>query len=94
MKLLKSSKPGVSITVVSDNKARNGINANFIQDSGLTISFKKSNGRFHDRYIVLDYKTPDERFYHCGASSKDVGNKITAINNHRTHFPGKAYYML
>jgi len=80
LQLLKASKPGVSITVISDNKARNGLNANFIKDSGLTISFKKSNGKFHDRYIVLDYKSPNELFYHCGASSKDAGNKITAID--------------
>ena len=80
LQLLKSSKIGVVITVISDNKARNGLNTNFIQDSGLAISFKKSNGKFHDRYIILDYQTPDEQFYHCGASSKDAGSKITAIN--------------
>ena len=80
LQLLKASKPGVSITIISDNKARNGLNANFIQGPGLSISSKKSNGRFHDRYIVLDYKLDDERFYHCGASSKDAGKWITAIS--------------
>lgn len=80
LQLLKSSKPGVAITIVSDNKARNGLNANFIQDSGLSITFKKSYAKFHDRYIIIDYNTPDEVFYHCGASSKDSGNKISAIN--------------
>ena len=80
LQLLRSSAPGIAITVISDNKARNGLNANFILDSGLSISFKKNNGKFHDRYIVLDYKTPSESFYHCGASSKDAGSKITAIN--------------
>ncbi len=34
----------------------------------------------HDRFIVLDFGTKDERIYHCGASSKDAGNKLmTAI---------------
>lgn len=80
LQLLKSSKTGVSIIIISDNKARNELNASFIQDSGLAISFKKNNGKFHDRYIVIDYKSKDETFYHCGASSKDAGNKISAIN--------------
>ena len=83
LQLLRSSAPDITITVISDNKARNGLNANFILDSGLSISFKKNSGKFHDRYIVLDYKTPSETFYHCGASSKDAGSKITAINKLR-----------
>ena len=32
-----------------------------------------------DRYIVIDYNTDNEQFYHCGASSKDGGNKVTTI---------------
>jgi hypothetical protein len=71
---------GVAITIVSDNRARSGLNSNFVQDSGLAISFKKNSGRFHDRYIILDYGLEDEKFYHCGASSKDAGKRITAIN--------------
>lgn len=80
LQLLKFAKSSITITVISDNKARNSLNVTFIQDSGLSVTFKASNGRFHDRYIILDYKTPDERFYHCGASSKDTGNRITTIN--------------
>ena len=34
---------------------------------------------FHDRFIVLDYGTSDERVFICGASSKAAGAKITAI---------------
>ena len=34
---------------------------------------------FHDRYIYLDFGTDSERLFHCGASSKDAGNKITTI---------------
>lgn len=80
LQLLKSSKTGIDITIISDNRARNSLNANFIQDSGLTISFKHNNNKFHDRYIVIDYKTDSEMIFHCGASSKDAGSKITAIN--------------
>ena len=30
--------------------------------------------------IVLDYGEETERVYHCGASSKDAGKKLCAIN--------------
>ncbi len=40
----------------------------------------KSNPDCHDRLIVLDYGLPTEQAYHCGASSKDAGRKLCAIN--------------
>ena len=40
---------------------------------------KKTGGIFHDRFIVLDYGTVDERIFLCGASSKDAGARITSI---------------
>lgn len=39
------------------------------------ITFTKTCGILHDRYIVIDYKTPTEKIYHCGASSKDAGSQ-------------------
>lgn len=40
----------------------------------------KSNPDCHDRWIILDYGLPAESVYHCGASSKDAGKKLCAIN--------------
>ena len=40
----------------------------------------KPNPDCHDRLIVLDYGEETERVYHCGASSKDAGKKLCAIN--------------
>lgn len=40
----------------------------------------KPNPECHDRLIVLDYGEETERVYHCGASSKDAGKKLCAIN--------------
>lgn len=40
----------------------------------------KPNADCHDRLIVLDYGLPTEQAYHCGASSKDAGKKLCAIN--------------
>lgn len=45
----------------------------------IMIDFKKNNTMFHDRYIILDYGTKNEKVYHCGASSKDAGKKIMTI---------------
>ncbi|MBQ9870855.1 MAG: ORF6N domain-containing protein, partial [Eubacterium sp.] len=36
-------------------------------------------GVYHDRFIVLDYGTKDERVFLCGASSRDAGARITSI---------------
>jgi len=33
----------------------------------------------HDRYIILDYNTKNEKMYLSGASSKDAGRKISTI---------------
>ena len=49
------------------------------QSPNTNITFTKTCGIFHDRYIVIDYKTPTEKIYHCGASSKDAGSKVTSI---------------
>ena len=40
----------------------------------------KPNPDCHDRLIVLDYGEETELVYHCGASSKDAGKKLCAIN--------------
>ena len=47
--------------------------------STVKLSMKKTGGIFHDRFIVLDYGTADERVFLCGASSKDAGARITSI---------------
>ena len=81
--LLKSAQPNVSIIIFSDNVGR-GLHQSDYNDfhsqyPQLSITFRQTCGIYHDRYIVLDYNTPDERIFHCGASSKDAGNKVTTI---------------
>ena len=43
------------------------------------LKIDRPNRKFHDRYMFLDYGLPSEKLFHCGASSKDGGNKITTI---------------
>ena len=81
--LLQDIKNGVSVTVFSDN-AYNILSASDYRDyqrqfPGRTITFQKTMGKAHDRFIVLDYGTKDERVFHCGPSSKDAGNKLAAV---------------
>lgn len=45
----------------------------------MPISFIKTENKAHDRFIVLDYDTDDERVFHCGPSSKDAGKKFSAL---------------
>ena len=50
-----------------------------IKESSLNIRLLP-NGRCHDRYIIIDYNTPNEKIYLSGASSKDAGNRISTIS--------------
>ena len=83
---LTHAKAGVKITVISDNMAgRQRLRLSELNDflteyPGITLQFVQSGNAVHDRYIVLDYGTKDMKVYHCGASSKDAGNKITTIS--------------
>lgn len=81
--LLKDVPANVNITIFSDNTGNRLHLAEFNdfcrEYPNVSISFHIAGKIFHDRYIVIDYKTADEQIYHCGASSKDGGDKITTI---------------
>ena len=80
---LKACSKDIEITLITDNKSKNKVTNgdinDFMSDTGIDIRLISSNGRFHDRYIVLDYKNESEIIYHTGSSSKDAGNKISTI---------------
>ena len=82
--LLKDIPSSVEITIFSDNVGK-GLHTLEYQDfckeyPFRKIKFQKSGGEFHDRYIVIDWNTDKQRIYHCGASSKDAGQRITTIS--------------
>ena len=83
LQLLKCINNDIEVIIFSDNKSRNNLNENFINDfindTGINIKLKKNNDKFHDRYIIVDYNTENECIYHSGASSKDAGKRITTI---------------
>lgn len=81
---LKNSQAGISIILFSDNVGNNKLHniefTDFCKEyPNVKISMQKTGGIFHDRFIVLDYGTTDERVFLCGASSKDAGARITSI---------------
>ena len=86
LELLRAAKTGVKIVVFSDNvknKAMltSSVLADFKSDyPEVDIIFQTTCGKYHDRYIAIDYGTRHEAIYHCGASSKDAGGKITTIS--------------
>ena len=81
--LLKDVPPSVEVIIFSDNIGK-GLHTLEYQDfckeyPFRKITFQKSGGEFHDRYIIIDWNTEHQRIYHCGASSKDAGQRITSI---------------
>lgn len=85
LELFLSAKDTVEITLFSDNlHNRSRLTASMLQDflqeyPKIHLQLKTTGGKYHDRYIAIDYGTEQEVIYHCGASSKDAGSKITTI---------------
>lgn len=80
--MFKSLK-NINIIIFTDN-INNGLTKeeykSFLKEySNVKISFKKTNNKFHDRYIIIDYNLKSERIFHSGASFKDAGKRITTI---------------
>ena len=81
---LAHSKEGVEITIISDNMSHPRLrlseyNDFLIENPANEITFKHSLRRVHDRYIIIDRGMKNMAMYHCGASSKDAGKRITTI---------------
>ena len=81
--LLKSVPVGVPVTVYSDNKGRRLHSSELADFRGeypdVDVELRSAGGIFHDRYIAIDWGTDGEKLYHCGASSKDAGERATTI---------------
>lgn len=82
--LMRDVPSSVDIKIISDNVQNKLHKVEYddftTQYPDLNIQLITAGGVFHDRYIILDYNTPDEKIYHCGASSKDGGNRVMTIS--------------
>ena len=84
LQLLSQKNPGVEVILFTENGhgKRGFLTTSVVNDfinqyPPLQI---KPNPDCHDRLIVLDFGLPTEQAFHCGASSKDAGRKLCAIN--------------
>ena len=83
--LLRCAAKGVSIKIFSEQHGRASLTESMLADfkaarPDVELGDVCATGNmFHDRYIYLDFGTANEKLFHCGASSKDAGNKITTI---------------
>lgn len=83
--LLRCVAKGVSVQIFSEQHGRTRLTESMLADfraarPDVELDDVRTTGNmFHDRYIYLDFGTDSEKLFHCGASSKDAGNKITTI---------------
>ena len=83
--LLRCVAKGVSVQIFSEQHGRTRLTESMLADfraarPDVELDDVRATGNaFHDRYIYLDFGTDSEKLFHCGASSKDAGNKITTI---------------
>ncbi|MCR4687753.1 MAG: ORF6N domain-containing protein [Lachnospiraceae bacterium] len=92
--MLKSVAANIYIVIFSDNLMNilrlSELHTFQAEYPGIKLSFQQTGGKFHDRYVIVDYKTRTEKIYHCGSSSKDAGNRIMTItksDNNKMYYP-------
>lgn len=78
--LLQMVKQKMEVIIFTDN-LRNYLRKSDLEDFSkerpdISITFIKTGGRVHDRFIILD----ENKAYQAGSSSKDVGTKMTSIH--------------
>lgn len=80
--LLKDINKNIEVIIFTDN-VNNGLHRleyeDFYKEYHIKIKFIKTNNKYHDRYIIIDYKMNNEIIYHSGPSSKDIGSRISTI---------------
>ena len=80
---LKGIGKKVAVTIFSDNigtTLRKSEREEFQKEyPQVQLSFQKTSGKIHDRFIILDYGTRTEQVFHCGCSSKDAGKRVSVI---------------
>ncbi len=67
--LLKDINKDIEVIVFTDN-INNGLHKleyeDFYKEYNIKIEFIKTNNKYHDRYIIIDYKMTSEIIYHSG----------------------------
>ena len=74
LELLRAVKKGVQVTIFSDNLGKDKLTQStfsaFCKEyPNVKIELKTTNGKYHDRYAIIDQGTDKEKIYHCGCNS-------------------------
>ena len=81
--LIRCKKSDVVVTIITDNQAHDKLTqiqlADFVAQTNIQIEFLECGNEIHDRFVILDFESDNEKIFLCGASSKDAGNRITTI---------------
>lgn len=90
---LQMVREGTEVVVFSDNTGHQ-LHLQDYKDfrkefPGVTVRFIRNCERVHDRFIILDYGEAGERVFHCGASAKDAGAKMTGISEWSAESTGR-----
>ncbi len=82
--LLKTVKSNVKVVIFSDNIGHYLHKTEFDdfcrEYPNVNIELRTTGCIYHDRYILIDHGTADEKIFHCGGSSKDAGARTTSIS--------------
>ncbi|MBR3386239.1 ORF6N domain-containing protein [Candidatus Saccharibacteria bacterium] len=83
LRLLQGVKPGIPVRIISNNKG-NYLHRSDLDDfrrefPKIKIEILKNEQRIHDRFIIIDHGTDNEKLYMCGSSAKDSGSRLTVI---------------
>ena len=94
--LLQDVRKDVAVTIISDN-VRNLLRTSDLNDfhkeaPDIQVEFVRSRAISHDRFIVLDYMTEEERLFLCGSSSKDAGYRTSSITEFTNETIKKAFH--
>ena len=94
--LLQDVRKDVAVTIISDN-VRNLLRTSDLNDfhkeaPDIQVEFIRSGAISHDRFIVIDYKTEEERLFLCGSSSKDAGYRTSSITEFANETIKKAFH--
>ena len=81
---LRHKNDNVVVLMFSDNKGSKNNKLHKAEYDDLNNEYPslliiKNDNKVHDRYIITDYNTDNEKVYVSGASSKDAGKKICTI---------------
>lgn len=85
LELLSNARKGVSITIFGNrlnelSSLKEYMIKDFMeQNKNNSLEIKNTDRLYHDRFIIIDFNTENEKIFLCGSSCKDAGKKISTI---------------